>query len=293
MRKVDEIKEAITEEIINLLETADPKQFDKGWLPPAEQWAENPESGTVYRGMNQLYLSLICDRRHYGVNRWLTFNQIQHLKANITKGSKGTHVIYFALKKRQDQPPTEKPLLVLRYYYVFNVSSVEGLPAAYYLPPAIPTLQPWEKNQRAEQLINNTGAKVNYIVGDRACYNSLTDEITLPMPKQFIAAVPFYSVAFHELAHWTGAPTRLNREKSGKFGDEKYAFEELIAELSAAFLCGSLGYTKEITNNALYIKSWLTALRNEKDFIFKAAHHAHEAAEYIQEAAHRTAHTLP
>jgi antirestriction protein ArdC len=83
------------------------------------------------------------------------------------------------------------------------------------------------------------------------------------------------------LAHWTGHPTRLNREKGKKFGDEQYAFEELIAELTSAFLCAGLGFTKSITNNAAYIKSWISALKNDNKAIFKAAKLAEQASEYI------------
>jgi antirestriction protein ArdC len=289
MRKIDEVKEAITQEIINLLESADPAKWEKGWIPAIENWAENPNSGTVYRGVNQLYLTLIASKKQYPVNRWLTFNQIQQLKANIKKGSKGAHIVYYKTLRIDDPtaPPTAKAKTIpmLKFYYVWNVANIEGLPPAYYEKPEAPTLEKWEKDQRAEELITATGAKINFVEGDRACYFRNLDEIQLPLREQFKGAEPFYSTAFHELAHWTGAPHRLNREKGGRFGDDKYAFEELVAELSAAFLCGSLGFTKEITSNAAYIKSWLSALHNEKDFIFKAATHAQAAADYIQEAA--------
>lgn len=279
-----DVRQEVTAAIIQLLEN--PLSFENGWCMLKSQQPHNPFTGTIYKGVNYLHLSILGAVRGYSLNKWLTFHEIRQLQGQIRKGAKSSVICYYGKhhkteKDEQTGEDVQSIRRILKYYPVFNVQDVEGLPAEYYQKDEAPTLTQWEKDELAEALIINTGATIHYKAQNRAFYSSLHDDITLPLRQQFTGAEPFYSTAFHEIAHWTGAPHRLNRIKGGKFGDEKYAFEELVAELCAAFLCAEIGFSKEITNNAAYIQSWLTALKNDHSFIFKAAGDAAAAADYI------------
>jgi antirestriction protein ArdC len=278
-----DIRQEVTEAIIQLLEQS--LNFENSWHMVANEQPCNPITGTKYKGINFLFLSAVASLRGYTVNRWLTFNEIKQLQSRIKKGEKASFVCYYSTYEKDvinqaGEVETEQRR-VLRYYNVFNVAQVEGLPSAFYEAPETPIMEQWQKDDAAETLITATNARIEYVKGNKAFYNPMSDKITLPIREQFKGAEPFYSTAFHEIVHWTGAAHRLNREKGGKFGDTKYAYEELIAELGAAYLCAHLGFDKEITNNAAYIKSWLGALKNDKSFIFKATAEASAAADFI------------
>jgi antirestriction protein ArdC len=111
-----------------------------------------------------------------------------------------------------------------------------------------------------------------------------TDAIQLPYQSSFNSAAHYYATALHELTHWTGAKHRLNRDFSGRFGNPAYAFEELVAEIGAAYLCADHGIQGEL-RHAGYIGHWLKACRDDNTAIFKAAALAQKAADYIKNAA--------
>lgn len=301
----NDVYQHVTDIIIDLLENHQALNYSQAWVNISGGSAHNAASRTDYNGINQILLSFYMLKNRYAKNAWLTFLQAKTFGATVKAGSKAktvvfNDVLYFdakgnKLKAEQwkqltrEQQAQGKKVHYLKEYKVFNVSEVEGLPAEFYHVPDVPNVQAFEKDERAETLIYNTGAKVNYIPGNRAYYSPAADMIVLPVREQFTGAAPFYATAFHELAHWTGAPHRLNREKGGRFGDAKYAKEELVAELTAAFLCASLGFEKEITNNAAYIKSWLHALKDDPRFIIIAAAQATKAADFIHAQTQATA----
>ncbi|PLX05996.1 MAG: hypothetical protein C0596_16010 [Marinilabiliales bacterium] len=139
----------------------------------------------------------------------------------------------------------------------------------------------FEKNENAENLINNTSADIVYLPQNKAFYNHLEDKIYLPQRKQFVSSEAFYNVLFHELGHWSGHSTRLNRSLGNVFQSKEYGFEELIAEINAAFISALLGFKTKITDNVDYINSWLQVMRNDKKFVVQAASQAQKAADYI------------
>lgn len=292
-----DIYQQVTDTIIEMLTNHINLNFTASWINVAGGFPHNPASKTIYNGLNQLLLSYAFSKNKYAKNAWLTFIQVQQLKATIKKGSKSTIIVfndylYFDAKGRKvkyedvqkmtaEQKKEIKKVYFLKHYKVFNVAQVENLPAEFYTVPEVENLSAFEKDERAEELINGTGAKIHYVVGNRAFYSPIADEITLPVREQFTGAEPFYRTAFHEIAHWTGHETRLNRDIHNRFGNEKYAKEELVAELTSAFLSASLGFEETITSNAAYIQNWLTALQNDKRFIVIASSSATKAAEYI------------
>lgn len=288
--KTEELYQKVTNTIIELLEKVEITEGNFYWNNIQKTRPKNIFKDNTYTGINLLYLSVVAIVRKYPTNFWLTFNDIQQLKGKIKKGSKSAEVIFYktTLFDKDGKPTTDPSQAkskkrVIKYYHVFNVADVEGLPEAYYTDEKVneTILTQWEQDERAEQLITATGANIQYLPQNRAFYRPSDDSITLPIREQFTGVQPFYSTCFHELIHWTGHPNRLNREKGGKFGDEKYAFEELVAELGASFICSHLNFSDYITENAIYIKSWLTALRNDTQFIFKASAQAQRAADYI------------
>jgi antirestriction protein ArdC len=117
--------------------------------------------------------------------------------------------------------------------------------------------------------------------GDRAFYHASTDQIRLPELSSFQSLSGYYATAIHELGHWTGHKSRLDRDLSGSFGSQSYAFEELIAELTAAFILNEFNYQAELEHHASYLDNWLQALKNDKKYFFKAANLASKASEFL------------
>jgi antirestriction protein ArdC len=167
-----------------------------------------------------------------------------------------------------------------RAYNVFNAAQVDDVPVKSHedLPES-------ERIAHAEEFFTALPGNVIY-EGESAYYSPANDSIHMPSFSKFKSGSAFYSVLGHERTHWSGAPGRLNRDLSGRFGDAKYAMEELIAEISSAMLCAHLQLSLEPrVDHAPYVASWLKALRNDKRAIFTAASKAQEAVTYLQELA--------
>jgi len=173
----------------------------------------------------------------------------------------------------------------LKSYNVFNVACVEGLPEEFYRIDELEQLSEIERDERAERMIREIGAEIVFDAQNEAYYKPSEDKIYMPLPKQFVSKEAFLSVIFHEASHWTGAAHRLNRPILNKFGTKEYAFEELIAELSSAFMLAYLGYESRITDNAAYIENWLSVMKNDTKFVIQAASQAQAASDYILQLA--------
>ncbi|MBU0799804.1 MAG: peptidase, partial [Alphaproteobacteria bacterium] len=165
---------------------------------------------------------------------------------------------------------------------VFNAAQVEGFDLEEAPAPSL-----IENIASADILVQATGADIRH-EGSRAFYNLAQDYIAMPPRETFKdtahsnATENYYSVLFHELTHWTGAKQRLDRLTPARFGEHDYAFEELVAEMGAAMLCASTGVTATAReDHALYIGTWLQALKSDKKFIFSAASQAQKATDYL------------
>lgn len=164
-----------------------------------------------------------------------------------------------------------------RSYPVFNADQVDG-----FTPPLAPALPEAERIQHAEAFLRNTGADIRH-GGPQAFYAPSSDHIQMPGFAAFKNPEAYYSTMGHELTHWSGAPHRLDRKIRNRFASEDYAYEELIAELGAAYQMAALGLSNEPRQeHAAYIQSWLKGLRGDKRFIFSAASQAQQAADYLQ-----------
>jgi antirestriction protein ArdC len=237
-----------------------------------------------YSGINILLLWSALEERGFASSYWVTFKQCIAMGGSVRKGEKGTHV-YFADKfvpqkeKARAEETGDEPnaIAFLKRYTVFNAEQCDGLPKGLIAPSVA-------KSERqivleAEALIAATGADFR-IGGDRAFYVPSEDLICIPHQSAYTDQINYYRTAFHELGHWTGHMSRLDRNLTTKFGTVDYAREELIAEMATAFVCASLGIVPTV-RHADYIGNWLQVLKDDARAIVKAASLASKACDFI------------
>ncbi|MFJ5481751.1 ArdC family protein [Pectobacterium actinidiae] len=274
-----DIYQTVTESIITALEDG-VKPWSCPWqrVPGMSGLPTNYSTGAAYSGMNIMLLWSSASEQGFSDSRWMTYKQAQVEGGQVRKGEHGTTAIFYTtLEKENDDGETDY-IPMLKTFTVFNVEQIDGLPLS---DDAVLPTETFEPLPRAEALFRNSGATI-IEKGQNACFASSTDEIRLPERYLFADAANFYATGLHELVHWSGAKSRLNREMKGRFGSEGYAFEELIAELGSAFLMADLGIVGEVQHES-YIASWLKALKNDKRFIFKAASAASIAHRYLMD----------
>ena len=220
----------------------------------------------------------------YPSQAWLTFKQALAAGGNVRKGEMGTTVVFAdrfipeAEKARASQTGDEaKAVPFLKRYTLFNLAQCEGLrPGLADDPVPLPER---EIVPHAEALIVATGADFR-IGGDKAFYVPSRDYIQVPPQPAFRDQINYYRTCFHELGHWSGAGKRLNRDLSGGFASKSYAREELVAEMSSAFICASLGIVPTVRHGD-YLASWIDILKEDSRAIFRAASQASKAADFI------------
>jgi antirestriction protein ArdC len=167
----------------------------------------------------------------------------------------------------------------LKAYVVFNIAQIDGLPAVEEPEPVDDVAAVEHRQTFADCFIATTGADLR--TGEMACFMPGLDVIELPPKHVFATPESYYATALHELGHWSGHASRLARDLTGRFGSRSYAAEELVAELTAAFLCAHLAIQGEL-RHAGYIQSWIELLRDDKRAIFTAASQASQAAGYLR-----------
>ena len=282
----------VTDNIIKMLEQGT-APWQKPWQPGALEMPINPTSKRLYRGGNAMQLMATAVMRGYDDPRWLTYRQAQQNGWQVRQGEKGTAIEYWEFPDRSrsnrdvaepasdDGPADSKQprRMIHRVYTVFNAKQIEGIP-----PHEPKRREEFEIVQAGESILQHSGARISHDQNDRAYYNRNVDAIHLPPKSAFHTAADYYGTALHELGHWTGHDSRLNREtlNSNKgFGDENYAKEELRAELASVFLAAERGIPHVPANHAAYVGSWIRALRDDKNEIFRAAKDAHRATDFL------------
>ena len=204
--------------------------------------------------------------------RFLTFKQALELGGNVRKGERGTKVYFVKQLQVRDQGEDDKSstrvIPMMREYTVFNVDQCENLPDSISTGKPIRVRNPDTRDELADAFLHSTGADIREGHGE-AFYVPSRDFISMPAFAGFKGADHFYNVAFHELTHWTGHKSRLDRDLKNRFGSRDYAAEELIAELGAAFLCAEFGFDGDV-RNAGYIASWVDLLKADKRAFFTA-----------------------
>ena len=289
-----DFRQEVTDRIVKMLES--------GVAPWQKPWREgvgspgmpmNPTTEKAYRGGNAIHLMATGLQRGYDDPRWLTYKQAQDHGWQVRRGEKGTQIEFWEVKPARNngspapradeergndaKEPTNR--LIHRVYTVFNAKQMDGIPA--YKPKEHSA---FEVAAAGEEILRNSGARITHDQADRAFYSRASDSIHLPPKEAFAGAPGYYGTALHELAHWTGHPSRLNRStlnESYRFGDTNYAKEELRAELASVFLAAERGIPHDPEQHASYVNSWIKALKEDKHEIFRAAHDASKATDFL------------
>jgi antirestriction protein ArdC len=272
-----DLYQEVTDKIIAALESN--ALWQRPWSALAETGLpRNGLSGRHYNGINTILLFLEAQQRGFDDSRYMTFKQASEAGYKIRKGAKSIPIYFFKkldIEERDQQTgdTTKKAIPYLTEYRVFNAQDIEGL------EPAVIRLPEWKPVEVMERLVKKLGVDVQY-GGNRAYYNPSSDHVRMPVRGAFPNADAFYGTLAHEIGHWTGHPTRLNRQ-FGQFGDEEYAREELRAELASAFLAAETGISSNTDNHAAYVRSWIKALKADRREIFRAASDASKIVSFM------------
>jgi len=283
-----DIYQCVTDRIAAAIEAGAGK-WQMPWHPGADRAAPrlpfNAVTGKPYRGINTVVLWATAQAEGYPSAVWATYRQWQELGAQVRKGEQSSPVVFWKINgpdegedgdNGRDGEDGRQSRVFARGYSVFNAAQVDG-----YATPALPVLPEPERIGHAEAFFAALGADIRH-GGNRACYVPGLDQIRMPPFPAFRDAVAYYATLAHEATHMTGHASRCARDLRGRFGEEAYAAEELVAELGAAFLCADLALAPEPRpDHAAYVASWLRVLRGDKRAIFTAAAKAQAAADWM------------
>jgi antirestriction protein ArdC len=263
-----------------------------GWVMP---WHTTPSLFDVrnaatdnrYRGANTIALAVSALERNFPTGWWATYRQWSEIGGQIRRGETASRITKW-VAPRTTTPDTITDddgtvlhalggrRLVPKVYAVFNAEQVDG----WVAPGDTPTAE-HDRDEYADAWIAATGAEIRHGHG-HACYRPATDVIEVPDLGRFCDPAAYFSTVCHELVHWTGHPTRINRDLTGRFGDDAYAAEELIAELGAAFACALLAITPSPRDDhAAYLAHWLRILRADPKALFTVAARAQAAVDHL------------
>ena len=292
-----DFRQEVTDGIIRMLEN-DIAPWQKPWEPGATVLGlpMNATSGRSYRGGNAIHLIATALKKGYDDPRWMTYRQASEAGWQVRAGEKGTQIEFWDLKPGSDQPDSRRSgdraegqvngsadsnraRLIHKIHTVFNGAQIDRIP-----PPTPKQHTSFEVVAAGEQILKNSGARISHDQADSAFYSPSQDSIHLPPKDAFKDPAGYYGTVLHELAHWTGHPSRLNRStlnESYRFGDVNYAKEELRSELASVFLAVERGIPHNPEQHAAYVGSWINALRKDKHEIFRAAHDASEATDFL------------
>lgn len=283
----EDIYATVTNRIIEQLE-AGVRPWSRSWKsgvgPNAFGVLPTRVTGEHYQGINILLLWGTMEQRGYRNPIFMTFKQAQELGGFVRKGEKGSTVVYASAITREvegDNGQTEEERIpFMKQYAVFNCEQIEGLPERFYQV----TTEAREPTE-VQAFFARAGVAIRH-GGDKAFYTPAADFVQMPAPEAFESLDAYHATLAHEAVHSTGHPSRLDRKFGKRFGDHAYAAEELVAELGAAFLCGSLGISSEPReDHASYLASWLKVLKQDKRAVFTAARMAQQAADFVHNAA--------
>ena len=279
-KKRRDLHQELTDKIIKALEAG-----VKPWACPWDCGEQvglpmNAVTHKAYNGINIMMLWMCASHCGFSSNLWMTFKQAKDIGARVIKGQKGTTCIYYNVMEREDEQGKEEKIPFINAFTLFNVEQIEHLPEGFL--PAVKMADEveekkaeFEVHERAEEVMKNSGATIHE-QGQRAFFSPSHDHVFLPTRDKFKVSGDFYATAMHELTHWTGHKSRLNRDMKGRFGSQDYAFEELVAELGAAFISAELAIQGTVSHES-YLANWLEVLKHDKKAIFKASSLASQA----------------
>lgn len=287
MSRNQEVYEKVTAQILAALEA--------GTVPWTQPWVGGSQRNALslrpYSGINVWVTSLVASLRGYTTSGWVTFRQALDLGCVVRKGEKGTTVMFMSrVEKRKSvadkkRSPEEKPesYFMARAFTVFNLdqlADLEGKEGSLERAKKRVDIR-FEHDPVAacEEMVTKSGATIQHGAFD-ACYVPSLDEIRMPVRSSFPSAPRYYATLFHEMGHWTGHESRLKRDLRNRFGSEAYATEELVAELTAAFLSHRFGF-EVVSQSAAYLASWIRAIKTNPSVLVSAASMASKAADFL------------
>ncbi len=271
-------KDLVVNEILN--------QMEQGAVPWFQPWfnigKQNLLSGHVYTGINKVLLADTPEQY------FLTFKQCKSLGGHIKKGEKGRMIVFWKFFQKVDeagQPIKGKTIPMLRRYTIFKIDQTEGISEEkinQLKEKHEAKLKENEFDITIDDFINETKAEIVNMSGTNAYYSHDRDHISMPELGQFINSDRYYTTLLHELTHWTGHSTRLNRDP-GKYrrNREERGREELLAEIGSAMLSHEFNIS-DIEQSTTYILGWMTAIKNDNNIIFNASTKASEAVDYLK-----------
>lgn len=279
--KVTNLYEVVTESVI--------RQLEEGVPPWVRPWRDerlagvgmiptNLVTGRRYSGGNILLLWMAADMNGYSNLQFCTYQQANQIGASVRKGERAHNVIFTKHIVREEDGE-EKPGTVVKSYPVFNLSQLTNVPDKYMAPQQAGPEAPQDGTSPRVRLARQCGVTVQH-GGNRACYVPSTDEVHMPKLSQFVTDDDYWQTLMHELTHATAHEKRCSRKLGRRFGDEQYAFEEMVAELGSAFLSARLGMPAGF-RSASYIESWLKVLKQDNRAILTAASYAGQGADYL------------
>ena len=270
-------------------------ELEEGRVPWVQPWGtsaakaplglpKNAATGRTYSGINILILWGAVVQHGFPGQGWLTFCQALSLGGNVMKGEHGTTVVYADRftpedeKKRARETGEEAQAIpFLKRFTVFNTAQCENLPEE--IDVVVPPPPPGLIEPKVEALIKATGIDF-HIGGDRAFFDVLNNYVQVPPPQAYFEPINWSRTALHEVGHASGHHSRLGRDLGGSFGSKRYFVEEVVAELSSAFCCATLGITPTVRHSD-YIGAWIDTMREDSRVIFRAASQASKAADWI------------
>jgi len=280
-----EIRESITQKLIEAMEN--------GTMPWRRPWKRSPNagrsaniaSGRAYRGINPILLQLHQAAHGFNSKWWGTYQQWKTLGCTVMKrpdtvekSSWGCSIVFYkpiTKKVVKDGKEEKQEFFLMRTFTVFNADQVVG--AEKWQVQEEAQDPSCDTNEPAEELIRATGAKIT-VGGSDAFYAPATDTIHMPHHSTFLPHAAYYHTAFHELAHWTEKRLECVRNEA-----DSYAFFELVAELTSTYVAQEMGLPggESLDNHAAYLKHWLSHMKNDSNYIFKATQQASKATDYL------------
>ena len=278
-RTTAEIHRAIADKVIQAMQE-NGSNWTKSWTVAAGDGPLSMSTKKNYQGINWLILSMARAVGGYSSGHWATYKQWETMGAQVRKGERGEMVVlYKPIVVKDKETGEDKSIKLLRTFNVFNVDQVDG-----YEAPTVTAGHVDMPDTVADTFAIDAGAIITNADPSGAFYVPSRDFINMPKQCQFDSPEAYSATLLHELTHWTGHESRLDRNFKTGTGTKDYAAEELVAELGAAMLCGSLGISPEPrADHAKYLNNWIERLTNEPKAIFTAAAKAQQAADYCHD----------
>ena len=271
-------KEKLNDAIEKMLNTMENKgeNWVKSWSGASLGMPKNESTSKGYRGINILFLWANSIEKGYMTNKYMTYKQAVQLGGKVKKGERGTGIFFFTMAEGKKLGKDGKKLLypMIKNFTVFNIEQIEGIKFD------IPTIKTFsnERLGNVEDFINTMPFSIKH-EGFQPCYTPTTDTVKMPLLEHFHDADNYYSTFFHELGHATGHKSRLDRDMASS--SVVYGFEELIAELTSVFMCGEFNINIEKCQHAEYLNGWVSAIRENKNILWKAASEAQKATDLL------------